>query len=149
MSNVHFHDNWWEYHSLFLLSYRKIEKQACFLICGHKTRKQNIAVEAKFSYFFYLPNKSFLCKYKLQRLQDNFTSDFIQYYFKIGNVTRPEILVLWLSQIWNYERLKIIPNFSIKARKSMSFWSCDGHKTRKFFKINELSLNMIWFMISR
>ena len=111
--------------------------------------------------FFYLPNKSFLCKYKLQRLQDNFTSDFIQHCFKIGNVTRPEILVLWLSQIWKlwkavlartvcfgyYEvpwgfLLKIIPYFSIKARKPMNFWSCDGHNTRKFSKINELSLNL-------
>ena len=35
--------------------------------------------------FFNLPNKSILCIYKLLRLQDDFTSDFIQYCFKIGN----------------------------------------------------------------
>ena len=119
MSNVHFHDDWWENHSFFLISYRKMQKQACFWICGHKTRKQNIVVEAKFSYFFYLPNKSFLCKYKLLRLQDNFTSDFIQYCFKIGNVTRPEILVLWLSQIWNYERLYWPEQFVLVIMKSL------------------------------
>ena len=119
MSNVHFHDDCWELHSFFLLSYRKIQKQACFWICGHKTRKQNIVVEAKFSYFFNFPNKSFSCKYKLLRLQDNFTSDFIQYCFKIGNVTRPEILVLWLSQIWNYERLYWPEQFVLVIMKSL------------------------------
>ena len=119
MSNVHFHDDWWEHHSFFLLSYRKIQKQACFLICGHKTRKQNIVVEAKFSYYFNFPNKLFSCKYKLLRIQDNFTGDFIQYCFKIGNVTRPEILVLWLSQIWNYERLNWPEQFVLVLMKAL------------------------------
>ena len=114
-----FHNDWWEYHSFFLLSYRKIQKQACFLICGHKTRKQNIVLEAKFSYVFNFPNKSFSCKYKLLRLQDNFTSDFIQYCFKIGNVTRPEILVLWLSSNWNYERLYWPEQFVLVIMKSL------------------------------
>ena len=103
--NVHSHEDWWEQNSFFLLSQVKIQKQAWFWICGHKTRKQNIVVEAKFSYYFNFPNKLFSCKYKLLRIQDNFTGDFIQYCFKIGNVTRPEILVLWLSQNWIYKRL--------------------------------------------
>lgn len=118
-SNVHFHGNRWEHHSFSFLSFEKIWEQAWFWFFGHKTRKQNIVVEAKFSYFFNFPNKSFSCKYKLLRIQNNFKGDFIQYCFKIGNVTRPEILVLWLSQNWIYERSYWPEQFVLVIMKSL------------------------------